>query len=651
MQTKQQLWGTQDVPEYRAGDGKVRDRTMMLRSLWKWLALTAAAIVLGALLSGGWPREAIPQDVPSTSEVYLPQTWKGPPDWARTYYVDSVGGSDQNSCALAQNPVTPKKTVEGVMTCNPGAGQTVLFRGEFKQTILPTRSGTVLYNTQDILSVSGSVVTFSQSITGLYSPTDYVAIYGSRKGSSGAYAVLSVAGNAVTVDTSNLPAGRFLPEQGSEPGALQAAILRPVRFAAWDKSKPPVWSGLYQAYHAINNSVVMVSYLKSIGGNSVNPGYYVWPAFEIDGSNSGNSDFQILDHLEVTNAECAVAIEAHEFHSNYDIIQYSNFHHVGAAGNASDEIIYFGYAYRPDLHHDFVQIMYNRIGPHNTGSDIGDGIDIKPSAHRATIFGNEIVGINPLGCDDAPIKIAGVDALVANNYLHNISPVATRGCGISVVDDSPRDSNDGGERAIVINNIVANVKGVGIRVLDATGVQVNNNTIYNITPEPNCDATCMEHNMGIEVHNWQAPIENMVIKNNIVQTVYIGIGRYIGSHDEYPISIDSDYNIVFDADYPFRGTITQHVHDRVIDPRLVDPLQGNFAPGTTSPARDSGADLTQVFSIDNHDATDPTLPIIAGPVLRSGTWDVGVYEFLPTQVTAVPAHRDSFSSRRGTRGR
>ncbi|MCC6956953.1 MAG: hypothetical protein IT316_09190 [Anaerolineales bacterium] len=595
---------------------------------WRF-AWLVAVIALGGLVFGPRLFESalLSPGADTSNDIFLPLIVKSRPSWAITYYVDSALGNDRNNCTQAQNPDTPKRTIAGVMSCNPSAGQTVLMKGTFTDTISPTRSGTVLYNVQDIAQVSGSVVTFNQPISNVFASSDYVTIYGSRKGNSGAYAVISTSGNLVTVDTPNLPAGKFLTETAADPGNLQAAILRPVLFTAWDKNNPPVFSGRYQAYRAFNQRVIMLSYYKSIAGNSVNPGYYVWPALEIDGNNSGNSDFQIFDHIEVINAECALAIEASEFQSNYDIIQYNNFHDVGAAGHASDEIIYFGYAYRADLHHDHVQIMYNKIGPHRGDAGFGDGIEIKPSAHYATIFGNEVVGIKPIGCDDAPIKIAGINAFLGNNYVHEINPSTTKGCGISIVDDEPRDTTSGGQDAILINNILANIKGVGIRILDATGVKVLNNTIYNISPEPNCDPSCMEHNMGIEVHNWQAPIQDMVIKNNIVHTAYIGIGRYIGSHNEYPISIDSDYNLVFNATYPFRGTIIQNAHDLVTDPGLVNPQNRNFALTAASPARDSGISLLSFFIIDDHDAADPRLPVIIPPIFRTGTWDRGAYEY------------------------
>lgn len=563
-----------------------------------------------------------------TSAIYAPLIYRTLP-LTRIFYVDSSLGTNANDCTLAQNPATPKQTVEGVMSCSLVAGDTVKFRGTFTETIYPSNSGQVLFNIQNIAQVSGSSVTFNTNIYGINPASDYVTIYGSRKGNSGAFAVSSVSGNVVTVNTQFLPGGQFIPEAASDPGSLQAAILRPIHFTAWDKNNPPVFNTEYQVYHVINQSVLMVSYLKSIGGNSINPGNYVWPAFEIDGNNYGNSDFQILDHLEVMNAESAIAVEFDDFQSNYDIVQFNNLHDTGSKGNASDEVIYWGNDnIDSNRHHDFAQIMYNKIGPHQSSTDAGDGIEIKETAQNATVFGNEIVGIHPNGCSDAPIRVSGINAFVANNYIHDINPLLSYlGCGIAIVDDYPSDSDSGGKGALVANNILANVQDVGILVLDSINVQILNNTIYNIFPRPNCDAICKEEIMGIKVQNWQGPTTNIIIKNNIVQFAYIGIGRYVGSHDEYPVSIDSDYNIVFDADFPFIGTITQNSHDYVVNPRLVDPQNRNFAIMATSLARDSGKDLASEFHIDNHDATDPTVTSITVPIIRISPWDRGAYEY------------------------
>lgn len=601
-----------------------------VEKLWRIAVIVGSLAIVSTVL--GFRLFTVAQPPPEetpTNHLYLPVISKAIPGWARTYYVDSSIGNDQHSCNQAQSPTTPKKTVSSILSCDPGPGQTVRFRGEFKETIYPGRNGIVLYAVQDIAQVSGSVVTFNQDMTGIYPPTDYVAIYGSRKGNSGAFSILSVSENRITVDTTNLPGGVFRNETDLDPGDLQAAILRPVHFTAWDKDDPPVWSGEYQAYHAINTRVVMVSYLISKSGEAINPGWPVWAAFKIDGSDYGNSDFQIFDHLEVLNAECAIAVEFNEFQSNYDIIQFTNLHDIGHSGaeDISHEIIYFGNPYHPERHHDYVQIMYNKVGPHNADAPTeGDGIEIKPSAHNATVFGNEILGIQPNGCDDAPIKIAGMNAFVANNYIHDIYPNNHRGCGISIVEDSPMDPTGGGEGAIVVNNIVANVERVGIRVIDADNVQIINNTIFNIFPEPNCNSECMEQNMGIEIQNWQSSTENIVIKNNIVQKAYIGIGRYIWSSEEYPVSIDSDFNIVFDAQFPFRGSIVLSINDLIIDPRLVNPEGQNFALASNSPARNSAMDFNEIFNIDNHDSPNPTLPFITAPIFRGSIWDRGAFE-------------------------
>lgn len=617
------------------------------------LALLATVLVFGTLLMGSCLLNMAPQSnsvtairdvaineasleapesqdpvVTPTSEIYLPRISRTLPK-ARVYYVDSTSGMDGYSCTTAQNPATPKKTVEGVMNCPLVAGDTVKFRGTFSETIYPSTSGQVLYNVQNIAQVSESSVGFKINIFGINPATDYVAIYGSRMGNSGAFAISSVSQNVVTVDTQFLPGGKFIPETEADPGTLQAAILRPIHFTAWDNNNPPVFNTQYQVYHVINQRVLMVSHLKSIGGHSINPGYYVWPAFEIDGNNNGNSDFQIFDHLEVTNAEAAIAIEFDDFQSNYDIVQFNYLHDTGSKGNASDEVIYWGNdIIDSNRRHNYAQIMYNKIGPHQTISDDGDGIEIKETAQNATVFGNEIVGTHPNGCSDAPIRVSGINAFVANNYIHDINPLPPfLGCGISIVDDYPADPESGGKGAIIVNNIVANVQDVGILVLDSVNVQILNNTIYNIFPRPNCDSTCKEEIMGIKVQNWQGPTTDIIIKNNIVQFAHIGIGRYIWSHNEYPVSIDSDYNIVFNSDIPFGGTITQNSHDYVVNPKLVDPQNQNYAIVATSLARDSGIDLASEFLIDNHDATDPTLIAITAPMIRISFWDRGAFEY------------------------
>jgi hypothetical protein len=60
---------------------------------------------------------------------------------------------------------------------------------------------------------------------------------------------------------------------------------------------------------------------------------------------------------------------------------------------------------------------------------------------------------------------------------------------------------------------------------------------------------------------------------------------------------------------------------------LVNPQAYNFALTVTSPARDSGTDLTPVFGIDNHEAVDPGLSTLIAPLLRISPWSRGAYEY------------------------
>ncbi|NDJ76222.1 MAG: hypothetical protein GYB65_08175 [Chloroflexi bacterium] len=551
-----------------------------------------------------------------------------------TYYVDSETGNDANDCAAAQNPATPKKTVSGVLQCNPGAGETVRFRGVFQETIVPPRSGQVLYEAQDIHSVAENKVAFAMSPQGLVPDVDYVAIYGSRMGNSGAFPVVAVKGNTVTVDTSALPGGAFVAESEEDPGTLQAAILRPVHYTAWDRNDIPLWRTAQQTFHSHNREAIMVSYLHSdsIGGDQ---GVFVWPAFEIDGSEGGSADYHILDHLEIEHAETGIATEFSDFHANYAIIQHCNIHHIGYPGGASDEIIYWGNSYQPDRHHDFCQIMYNRVGPHNTyevSNDpqaifVGDGIELKPSAHNCTVFGNEVVGTNAImACDDAPIRVSGANAFISNNYIHDIFPQPddVKGCGISILTDPELGDAGGPQGAIVANNIVANVKQTGIRVLDTDDVQILNNVVYNIFPRINCEH-CQEETVGILIDNYVNSTEGIVIRNNIVHTALTGIGRYRWPREQ-PFSVTSDHNIVFNSDLPFGRDILATGTDLTADPGLVDPANANFAIRDDSIARDTGYNMSHTLLTDNHNAITPAHPPLLAVVARGGTWDRGAYE-------------------------
>ncbi len=555
---------------------------------------------------------------------------------AASYYVDSSAGNDSNSCQQAQNQATPRRTVNGVNGCGLTAGDTVYFRGTFDQTLTPNASGQVLLATTNIARVSGSVVEFNSAPPATSATSDFVYVYGSRKGNSGAFKVISSSGNQVTVDTSNLPGGAFVTETATEPGDLQAAVVRPLHFTAWDKNNPPTWNLNSAMYYGFNRPAVMLSYLRSMSGANNE----VWGAVYLDGGNSGSNDYFVMDHVEIQNAATAVGLSNNDFQANYGILQHNHFHNVGYNGGVSDEIIYWGNFLQNQKHHDFVQMMYNRIGPqkrfnvsNTSGAQaVGDGIEIKASSHNPTVWGNIITGIHlTTGCDDSPIRSAGSNGFIANNYISDVYPQPENipGCGISIVEGAA-----GAQGTIVANNVIANVKSVGIRVFNTSNVQILNNTIYNIRSIQGC---CAEESAGIQVHTYGAAATNVVVRNNIVHTAPVGIGRYPWDlNGSFSMSLGN--NIVFNAGTPWGVGATQTSTDRVADPGLVNPAGGNFSLSANSTAIGAGADLSSVFTVDNHNAANPTQQT-AVPVTRSGSWEIGAYDAGGTGggVTPVPS--------------
>ncbi len=542
---------------------------------------------------------------------------------AASYYVDSSAGNDANSCTQAQSQATPRRTVNGITACNPGAGDTVYFRGTFNQTINAPQSGQIVQATTSISGVNGNQVTFNTTPAGVSSTTDYVYVYGSRKGNSGAFKVSAVSGSTITVDTSSLPGGNFLAESAGDPGDLQAAVIRPVVYTAWDKNNPPTWNFNSALYYGFNRQAVMLSYLRSLSGASNE----VWGAIYLDGSNNGSNDYFVADHVEIQNAATSIGLSNNDFHASYGIVQHSRFQNVGYAGGVSDEVIYWGNFLQSQKNHDYVQIMYNQIGPQKqvpvtsaTGQQaVGDGIEIKASSHYPTVFGNIITGMYlTYGCDDSPIRSAGANGFIANNYISNVYPTPNNipGCGISIVEGAA-----GANGTIVANNVIANVKSTGIRVFNTSNVQVLNNTIYNITSIPGC---CADESMGIMIQTDGQAATGNVVRNNIVVNAPVGIGRYPWSLGPQ-FSVTTGNNIVFNTPTAAWGVgITAQATDRVINPNLINPAGGNFAIGAGSPAIGAGANLASVLQIDNHNATNVT-QISTAPVVRAATWDVGAY--------------------------
>ncbi len=542
---------------------------------------------------------------------------------AANYYVDSTSGNDSNTCQQAQNQATPRRSVNGITSCNPGAGDTVFFRGTFNQTINPPQSGQVVVPAANIGGVYNSTVTFNSAPQNVNTATDYVTVYSSRKGNSGAFKVTSVSGNQIVVDTSALPGGQFVTEGEVDPGELRAAVIRPVIYTAWDRNNPPTWDFNSAMYYGFNRSVVMLSYLRSVSGANNE----VWGAVYLDGGSNGSNDYFVMDHVEIQNAATSVGLSNNDFHANYGVLQHNRFHNVGWRSGVSDEVLYWGNFLQFQKQHDYVQVMYNEVGPqknipvNTTYGDqaTGDGIEIKASAHYPTVYGNVITGIYlGNGCDDAPIRTAGQAGFIANNYISNVNPQPNNipGCGISVVEGS-----NGANGTIVANNVISNVKSVGIMVFNTSNVQILNNTIYDVHPITGC---CAEESAGIMIQTYGQPATNITIRNNILQNVPVGIGRYPWSTSE-AFSVTTSNNIVFNATTPWGVGVTPSTSDRTVNPGLTNVAGGNFGLNAGSPAIGSGMNLATVFQIDNHNATNPSQKGTA-PIARGINWDIGAYQ-------------------------
>jgi hypothetical protein len=470
--------------------------------------------------------------------------------------------------------------------------------------------------------VSGSTVTFNSVPSGLSNQTDYVTIYGSRKGNSGAFKISSTNGNQVTVDTSALPGGSFVSESAGDPGELQAALLRPVHFTAWDRNNPPTWDFSTAMYYGFNRSAIMLSYLRSTSGNNNE----VWGAIYLDGDGGGSNDYFIVDHVEIANAATAIGLSNNDFHANYAILQHNYFHNIGWAGGVSDEIIYWGNFLQYQKHHDYPQIMYNRVGPHKSmptnqtygNQAIGDGIEVKASGHYPTIWGNIITGLSLTnGCDDSPIHSAGQNGFIANNFISDIYPQPENipGCGISIVEGA-----QGANGTIVANNIIANVKSIGIRIFNTSNVQVVNNTIYNIRSIQGC---CAEESAGILIQTYGQGVSGNIVRNNIVANAPVGYGRYPWDTGN-SFSVTTSNNIAYNTTTPW-GVGFSATGISTANPNLVNPGSQNFTLGTGSAAIGAGTDLTSLFALDNHNAINPSAP---GPVptVRTGSWSIGAYQ-------------------------
>jgi hypothetical protein len=114
--------------------------------------------------------------------------------------------------------------------------------------------------------------------------------------------------------------------------------------------------------------------------------------------------------------------------------------------------------------------------------------------------------------------------------------------------------------------------------------QVYNNTIFEL-----------DH--GIQIHS----VGSLDLKNNLIYQA----ATPLDIEDVSLTSVEADYNSLFpESGIRWMGTSIDHAewfqlgfggHDLLTDPRLVDPLQGNFDLAPDSPAVDAGLDVGLPF--------------------------------------------------------
>jgi len=559
---------------------------------------------------------------------------------AATYYVDMDGGSDGYSCSQCQSPSTPKGTVQSVIdNCNLEGGDTVKIKGTAPDRFVLNSSGSLIHSLELVDNVNASIVDFSTTPSDVSTTTDYVILYNSRKGNSGAFKVTSVNGDQITVDTSRLPGRSFVHETFSDPGDLEAIIIRPINFEAWDDDNIPTFNptSTYTGRVVWTNAQNYVRVYK----------IRTYWDFDTMGTNQYGSMFMIhgasywiWDSVEVDGGRSAQFWEYGTEHSNTQrhMTQYCRFINMGCDGSdgcsgLSTEVVYNGNPQGPDMGdgYDHNHWMYNYFRMRNGLTDVheANGIDNKVSCEYTTIWGNEFDNWVSHGAGGGIISNKGANAVIANNYFHDVAASTNSRLHVIVIT---------GSNNLVFNNIIENASGrsatSGIRVDAWDGsifnVGIFNNVIYNI------DGPGSGYVAGIDLI-----LNNSIrgeIKNNIFQDISNSGGNayavYANGSGKNPAL---SHNIAYNVATPWFGISCSDCSTS--DPGLMDPPGGDFSIDPSSNARDAGTPVSTYFSVDNHDADSPSVfgawPTLAVtmPIERDGAWDIGAYEYCEIFVT------------------
>jgi uncharacterized repeat protein (TIGR01451 family) len=199
-------------------------------------------------------------------------------------------------------------------------------------------------------------------------------------------------------------------------------------------------------------------------------------------------------------------------------------------------------------------------------ADNGGGVYIRNSS--PTLSHNIIVS-NLAGRYGGGVYIVGVKALPTLENNQAIDNTATHGGGIFIDDHSAPS---------IVNNVIARNRAT----VDGDGIYIDyysKPTIVNNTIVANNQVA---DNEGIFLYNAPSPT---IINNTIVTHAY---GVRSPKPQSPPVTIIWDYNNVWDCPKGCYVGVDPGPHDVSVDPRFVDPAQGDYHLRFSSPLIDAG---------------------------------------------------------------
>lgn len=580
---------------------------------------------------------------------------------AATYYVDASGSNtapyDTWAKAAAQiNTIFSNYILspgDAIYVYGTFASQNTIGipSGQHGNNVHPGNNSNKTSEVQNV-SVAGSTATFSTTPSGVSANTDYVWIVNSFKGNSGTFKVTGVNGANITVDTSNLPGGTFLAENSSDSlWTLKGAIIRPVRLIGGSVKASP--SGCAQeGYATIQNSsgilginaadYLYISYLDVKNDTGV--------AIRIRGNNTVGSDFVCLDHVKIENyGYIGLLISGGEYGTGggtnygtsqyYPVIQHCYFGHQITSQTQCNtkEHFYYGrdliYQQTPNYYEWNGSISYNEfanaVGDLSSGSGSGhcsggdgrsetdgDSLDTKSNDRYSVIWGNYFHDSQRPPAFGILKGING-EMVIANNYFENVHD-SISGWGILTMTSDP-----GSNPSYVFGNIFYNNYGSSIGLHNAVTnptVRVYNNTFYG-----------RKSNDSAVYFGWPGNFHLGYFYNNMIQNYAVGINvGYAGG------TVDNDGNNFFYGNTQnFNGWTPKGTY-YITDPGLNNPVIQDFTLKSNASAIDKGTNLSSYFTVDNHNAATPGIIVGTQPIIRSGVWDIGAYEYVSGRGDTTP---------------